>query len=889
MLYRQPIWQCETTGRSNLTYAEAVASERKEKERVGDRFPEQLKACVLKRLQFRTDRLEAVVEDVYSYFLDRYLPGEIVHCKWDDGVMYNARILDVAETTHVVSNENGINGDVHDMETDKSVEKRQYKVQLIDQDLEGIDDCIRTISSDELKRDRLAYSKNMLKKVIRECASKESYIGAPWIVKPAFAEKYDIDSRLPADLQEAKDKVMLKTRKRKPQGSTEKEEDAHSKTKTKEEELETRKRLMSLKYPIEDLDLPVYRRPDLEKPDVTLQAKAGRKITDPLGNHGLRPVASDELGVPEKQFTSFLLIWNFLTTFSKPLHLTPFSIDDFEQALHYTSATPASHLIIEAHVALLNTIIRERRKKNTGAASMVTGNLMVPGLGQNSSRSASPAIDYSAVTTRTNTPDLETNGDVLMKDEEVSFSSDGEVVLQLERTTISEKGWGSNEAFDVGKGWSLRPISLANDREGWELALIGCLNELANPAMVPDLDNIIRHLLPSEDEDDEEDDAYTAYATLSIVQKIQIFDFLVHVVNECAVIKEYMEGCQEQMTELRKERIEVNRELKRIMAERLELDRNENAGTEAEDTTNDSMHSESEAPSDDDEEEEEEEEDDIRKVQRRAEHESRHKSRQAKLKQRQLEREALENRRLKMYQQQRAEARAKSQEMRMKAEQRRKLDESERQHHKKLEQIEKDMRKYATLRVRPLGRDRFFNKYYYFDNIGGSCMHGTGRLYVQSPSDADIDVLTSRNELETNEVGELPCGRGGGIDFVVQLMRAQGLSKEAEWLLRKSTALGPNLETNQDGYLDRWYCYTEPEEIDALLKWMNPQGVREYRLKNEIEKQHHSLVTGMKKRIHDQQASNIKAAELPRRSTRTKTVVQIPLGSWLAYANKSAI
>lgn len=53
MLYRQPIWQCETTGRSNLTYAEAVASERKEKERVGDRFPEQLKACVLKRLQFR--------------------------------------------------------------------------------------------------------------------------------------------------------------------------------------------------------------------------------------------------------------------------------------------------------------------------------------------------------------------------------------------------------------------------------------------------------------------------------------------------------------------------------------------------------------------------------------------------------------------------------------------------------------------------------------------------------------------------------------------------------------------------------------------------------------------------------------------------------------------
>ena len=63
------------------------------------------------------------------------------------------------------------------------------------------------------------------------------------------------------------------------------------------------------------------------------------------------------------------------------------------------------------------------------------------------------------------------------------------------------------------------------------------MKKLANPAMVPDLDNIIRHLLPSENEDDEEDDAYTAYATLSVVQKIHIFDFLVHVVNECAVIK----------------------------------------------------------------------------------------------------------------------------------------------------------------------------------------------------------------------------------------------------------------------------------------------------------------------------------------------------------------
>lgn len=32
-------------------------------------------------------------------------------------------------------------------------------------------------------RDRLAFNKNILRKYIRECATKESYIGAPWMVK----------------------------------------------------------------------------------------------------------------------------------------------------------------------------------------------------------------------------------------------------------------------------------------------------------------------------------------------------------------------------------------------------------------------------------------------------------------------------------------------------------------------------------------------------------------------------------------------------------------------------------------------------------------------------------------------------------------------------------
>lgn len=54
ILYKRPIWQCEMTGRVGLTFAEALESERIEKDRVKDKLPEELQKRVLERAQFRT-------------------------------------------------------------------------------------------------------------------------------------------------------------------------------------------------------------------------------------------------------------------------------------------------------------------------------------------------------------------------------------------------------------------------------------------------------------------------------------------------------------------------------------------------------------------------------------------------------------------------------------------------------------------------------------------------------------------------------------------------------------------------------------------------------------------------------------------------------------------
>ena len=69
------------------------------------------------------------------------------------------------------------------------------------------------------------------------------------------------------------------------------------------------------------------------------------------------------------------------------------------------------------------------------------------------------------------------------------------------------------------------------------------------------------------------------------------------------------------------------------------------------------------------------------------------------------------------------------------------------------EQIEKDKRKYALPRILPLGRDRFYNKYYYTDCIGAAVgeKYGTGRIFVETPSTYDLQIMTEKEEQRFNK------------------------------------------------------------------------------------------------------------------------------------------
>jgi bromodomain adjacent to zinc finger domain protein 1A len=208
------------------------------------------------------------------------------------------------------------------------------------------------------------------------------------------------------------------------------------------------------------------------------------------------------------------------------------------------------------------------------------------------------------------------------------------------------------------------------------------------------------------------------------------------------------------------------------------------------------------------------------KAQRKAEQLSRHESRQAVMKRRQAEREEREAKRLKLHHLQREEARAKSQEQKQRNEARKRLDEDERAMHKKEEQVERDMRKYSNHRLKPLGRDKFYNRYYYLDDVGGTLLHGSGKLFVQSPSDTDLMILLERDSIESiDKSATLPCGRGGGVKFTSQLLKEQGLTREAEFFEKRVQVLKQEDMNTVDEW---WQSYDEPEDVclhnDSFLK-----------------------------------------------------------------------
>jgi len=207
-------------------------------------------------------------------------------------------------------------------------------------------------------------------------------------------------------------------------------------------------------------------------------------------------------------------------------------------------------------------------------------------------------------------------------------------------------------------------------------------------------------------------------------------------------------------------------------------------------------------------------------------------------------------------------ARAKTVSTRQAVAEHRRLDEEVNKLERRLEAIEREFRKLlGCVRIKPLAKDRFFNRIWWFDGLGsgslvgsgGTVQYGAGRFFVQGPSEFDIDIL-ERRELEDGDVGKRRLEEEG----------EEGMLKVGEWAV-----------------------FSEVEEIDDFLTWLNPKGVRENALKNAVNKWWSHIAPGTRKRLSDLSVN----AKLPeaRRSARKSGGTEVSREPYMTWTNRRAV
>eukprot|EP00833_Pecoramyces_ruminatium_P015729 jgi/Orpsp1_1/1189761/evm.model.d7180000074253.1 len=284
MLYKKPVWTCELTGKMNLTYEEALESEKNCREKTKNSYPEVWIPLTLKMAQYKQGKLNDVVDKIYDYLKDNYLIGEIVFFK-----VPNTQQQKLGKIILI---------------NDKSKGDKEYRVHMITKygkDLRegdlGDKPIEYDVDFDSLRRDRCIFSKVLMRNFLRESTKRDTWIGAPIVVKHSIAKKYKISEEPPDDL---KDLIQEKSKKRKrhrnnnddssdsDESNSEEEENEEeeknkkssknkkSKKNDKEEnknikkeeednkikEEEKKVEEINIKYPIEDLDLPKYIKED---------------------------------------------------------------------------------------------------------------------------------------------------------------------------------------------------------------------------------------------------------------------------------------------------------------------------------------------------------------------------------------------------------------------------------------------------------------------------------------------------------------------------------------------------------------------------------------------------------------------------------------------------
>ncbi len=919
--YKQKRFTCEVSGRSGLSFFDALRSELAGSREVEQAFPDALKEPVLRRVQFSTtSRVDNLVDEVFDDFKDEFYVGESVTVVLDDGQRLNGRVRDKAKIAAIY-------------DSDAKIKRRafsRYFVGLTDRPKEEA-----LVDDEHIIRDRKVFTKQMLRSFIKNCVTREAWNGAPWLVKEDLAVYFRLNTEIPAHLQ-----YGYKVAERKAQRKAE-QEGMHTPLSHRSGVLTLfvpgRKTHLSpdqvyamqqqgiydeyyraiqadpsmahqvmppypmlpqhqmqalpgylpypppngyyaslpphlapkaeplpppsppVKYPIDDMDVEPI-RDGTHRPLLKFVAQA--QVGDDVESTDVIP------GLSEPTIGLLLEIWNTVNVYAQVLLLDSFTFDDFVDAMQFSSDEVDCELLIEVHCALLKQLVNPENEQN-GAIQ-----ISLPDLPDPSDDEEEEDEDESHETT----PEPEPEPEVPAKRTRSS--------LNKVQYAYEQESKAANETADVrihraaemfgNYGWIQRLRKRDFKHGGWELVLVGLLHQLSGRARVTEPCNkILAHLAPL----DAEPNIQTVrlqYSTMDINLRAEALQLISQLFLETKFVKKFLEDMSLTMTEFRKIKIKHQRERKDAIAKlkNLTIERRLLAPTpeksptpvpEAEESTN-GVESTENGKLDDGEisipDSDDEEPLNARSLRRGHDRMAeRKRKREEDAERKTKEAEAKQNKGSREYQKVLKQ---------IDREQDRK-DEAE----DEIAKVDADLREADCPRTRVLGKDRFCNRYWWFernamphgglpDSSTSDADYANGRMWVQGP-----DEMERTGYIDVSEQ-----------DKSIYYQRFQLTPEERKTMQEGATQL---FNAKQ------WGFYDSVEDIDMLLGWLDTRGVRELKLKKELTLQRDIIADRMEARMAYLAPREISEEPTTRMSTRTKTYISEANHRCLRWTNSTAI
>ncbi|WPH02807.1 Hypothetical protein R9X50_00567500 [Acrodontium crateriforme] len=821
-------------GKSNLTYFEAMASETKSSLAIENAFPAVLRDPILRRVQFsQTSRMDELVNEVYELFKRDFFPGEEVIVLMDDGEQYPGAVREKAKFPQI----QGPDGSIQ-----RAAFTRYFVRILENREEEAI------VDDGHIRRDKKVFTKQNLRGFLKNSLQREGWIGAPWLVKEHLAIQYRLPMEIPQHLlQDAKmmaNKVLLNlptfefnsangfqqqtSVQAKPQKGHRKSKNAgelqngqqvsqqklisqdtqltlHHQHSGAQQPLASREQKPAapvIKYPIEDLDIEPkcngVSRPKLQ----FFTEEMAKYVKDRRSK--FEYIDMDSMGL-------LLEVWNTLNVHCEVYVLDSFTFDDFVDAMGYKALNPSCELLNEAHCAVLKQLV------DTDGKLLVKGGL--PEIVEDEEDDeedgswAEDVVDSSEVSTPQN--DFNMTG---RKRSRLSHVDPAVVNPRSPSGVAVEKVHRAAEMLSE-RSWKDRLAAREFEDGGWQVILVGFLYQISfSPIFKTRCDKVLAELAPLDAEPTQET-ALFQYSNMDINLRISALQMLTMISLGSEKIREFLEQCAEDMTDVRKKKIEHQRERKVLIEEHAVKERERKimwpdnmpkspepeivepaSMIEEGDETMEAHGGGSSDPDDD-------------APPGRA-------LRRGNDRKRKRDEEAAKREKERIVKAEAVKAQTKQTKEFKKIlhdldELSKKITECERE----IADCDSDLREANVQRTRMLGQDRFCNRYYWYERngqpFGGLPTSSTreygyanARIWVQGPDKHEIDAFIGDAEQQKEYQSKFR-------------MTLQERRKQEE---------GPTILDNAN----EWGYYDDPDRLDNLIGWLDERGVREKRLRKEL-------------------------------------------------------